>query len=123
MKNWVLSVFFQLLLLAASAQSSDLIFRHLDRASGLPVDEVTCLAQDSTGFIWMGSKEGLFRYDGFNFKNFYHQPGNSNTLPNNVVSKICVDAEGLLWVGTDEGLIVMKNNGELLGRFTSETEK
>jgi len=123
MKNCALSFFFQMLLFSAAAQSTDLIFRHLNRASGLPVDAVTCLAQDSTGFIWMGSREGLFRYDGFGFKSFYHQPGNSNTIPNNVISKICIDREGLLWVGTDEGLIVMKNNGELLRVFTSETDR
>lgn len=108
--------------LAAHAQNSNLVFKHITRASGLPVDEVTCLAQDSTGFIWIGSKEGLFRFDGFNYKNFYHTPGNIQTIPNNYISKLFVDTQGLLWIGTNAGVALMKNNGQILTTINSETQ-
>jgi signal transduction histidine kinase/ligand-binding sensor domain-containing protein len=104
------------------AQSGNLVFKHITRASGLPVDEVTCLAQDSTGFIWIGSKEGLFRFDGFSYKKFYHEPGNLQTIPNNYISKLYVDKEGLIWVGTVTGMALMKNNGQILRVLNAETE-
>ena len=52
------------------AQQSPLVFKNISRGNGLPVDEITTLAQDSSGFIWIGTPEGLFRYDGFIFKGF-----------------------------------------------------
>ncbi len=104
------------------AQTGNLVFKHITRASGLPVDEVTCLAQDSTGFIWIGSKEGLFRFDGFSYKRFYHEPGNLQTIPNNYISKLYVDKEGLIWVGTVGGTALMKNNGQILRVLNAETE-
>lgn len=103
------------------AQTGNLVFKHINRASGLPVDEITCLAQDSTGFIWIGSKEGLFRFDGFNFKNFSHIPGNNQTIPNNHILKLHVDKEGLLWIGTAGGMALIKNNGQVLKVLKSET--
>ena len=93
------------------AQLNHLIFRHFNRANGLPVDEVTCLAQDSSGFIWIGSKEGLFRFDGFTYKEFYSNPSQFLALPNNYISTIYVDAKGLLWIGTLGGIVLMQNDG------------
>jgi ligand-binding sensor domain-containing protein len=104
------------------AQTNNFIFKHINRASGLPVDEVTCLAQDSTGFIWIGSKEGLFRFDGFNYKGFYHIPGNNQTIPDNFIFNLHVDKEGLLWIGTAGGAAVMQNNGRILRILDSQTE-
>ena len=104
------------------AQTGNLVFKHINRANGLPVDEVTCLAQDSTGFIWIGSKEGLFRFDGFNYKSFYHTPGNTQTIPGNFISKLHVDKQGLLWIGTNSGAALMKNNGQLIKVLNSGTE-
>lgn len=114
MRRCILLSIFLLLLLASSGQSSNLIFKHLNRESGLPVDVVTCLAQDSTGFIWIGSSEGLFRFDGFSYKSFYSTPGNNQTIPNNLINKIYVDRDGLLWVGTGDGLAIIKNDGQVI---------
>ena len=87
----------------ATAQPDDLIFKHLTKRSGLPVEGISCLAQDSSGFIWMGSYEGLFRYDGFNFKEYHYDPGNNNSIPGNAITKIYVTRKGLLWIATLEG--------------------
>jgi ligand-binding sensor domain-containing protein len=100
----IISGFFCLLLFyMATAQPADLIFKHLTKSSGLPVETITCLAQDSSGFIWMGSNEGLFRYDGFNFKEYHFNPGNKNSIPGNAISKVCVTRKGFLWIATLEG--------------------
>ncbi|MEM6877792.1 MAG: histidine kinase [Bacteroidota bacterium] len=58
----------------------------------------TCITQDSLGFLWIGSASGLYRYDGFEFKKWSHQPDRPNSLPNNFVRKIFVDREGYLWL-------------------------
>ena len=123
MKHWIISSLFVVLACACHGQPPDLIFKHLNRTNGLLIDAVSCLALDSTGFIWIGSQEGLFRYDGFSYKSFYYQPGNNQTIPNNYISKIFVDKEGLVWVATSGGLIALKNSGEVVQLFTAETEK
>lgn len=106
-----------------NAQPSQLIFQQFNRSNGLPADAVTCLAQDKTGFIWIGSREGLFRFDGFTYKEFYHLPSKRLSLPNNYVSTIYVDANGLLWVGTMGGLALMQNDGNVLDVLNSESSK
>ncbi|MDZ4794070.1 MAG: two-component regulator propeller domain-containing protein [Bacteroidota bacterium] len=105
-----------------AAQTGDLIFKHLTRSNGLPVDGITCLAQDSSGFIWMGSSDGLIRYDGFNFKQYHYDPADKRTVPGNAISYICVTRKGLLWVGTFEGGIAcMDRNGRVIRVINSST--
>ena len=108
----VLAVF---VFLQSDAQFSHLTFRHLTRSSGLPVDHITCLAQDSSGFIWIGSKEGLFRYDGFSFTAFYAQTGSETSLPENIITTIFVSRKGLIWVGTiGGGIACLNQNGKVI---------
>jgi diguanylate cyclase (GGDEF)-like protein len=66
------------------------------------------LAQDGQGFIWVGTEDGLYRYDGQRFLAF----GLKDGLPSAFVSQIHIDSEGTLWVGTYKGLSLYKN-----GRF------
>lgn len=121
MRLFLISFLFLLFWLCGKSQSTDLIFKHINRSSGLPVDGVTSLAQDSTGYIWIGSKEGLFRFDGFNYKSFYYVPGSKQTIPNNYISKIHIDKNNLVWVATAGGVAVLKNTGEIIQNFNSET--
>ena len=88
----------------------------------MPVDKVTSLAQDSSGFIWIGSEEGLFRYDGFNFKAFYSDSKKAVTLPENIITKIFVSSKGLLWIGTvGGGITCMSNDGKVIKVWNSKT--
>jgi ligand-binding sensor domain-containing protein len=104
----------------ATAQTGQLLFRHISRSAGLPVDQVTSIAQDSSGFIWIGSTEGLFRYDGFSFKAFYAEPGNSKTLPENIITKIFVSSKGLIWIGTKGGgICCMQKDGRIFQTFNT----
>ena len=63
-----------------------------------------CLLQDSQGFIWIGTWNGLYCYDGYKFKLFKHDPADSTTISNENVNCIAEDAAGNLWVGTQNGL-------------------
>ena len=101
-KLLILSCFF-LHVNIGSAQINNLFFQNINRSNGLPINDINCLAQDSSGFIWIGSFEGLYRYDGFNYKGYYADAKRENSLPSNWIAKICVTRKGLLWIGTRGG--------------------
>lgn len=79
-------------------------FRRLDQGAGLSQGSVLSMAQDRHGFVWMGTQDGLNRFDGFEVSVFRPQRGRADALSNNWVSALAVDAEGSLWVGTQGGL-------------------
>lgn len=64
-----------------------------------------CLLQDRLGFLWIGSYEGLMRYDGYRLRTFRNDPNNSNSLSDNVINALIEDRlEDVLWIGTEAGL-------------------
>ena len=65
---------------------------------------ITCMLQDSEGFIWVGTIDGLYLHDGFTFKSFKNDPDNPETLSHNYVTSIIEDMRGIVWVGTVAGL-------------------
>lgn len=75
-------------------------------ADGLSQNMVSCMTVDSRGFLWLGTKDGLNRFDGVDFVHFYHNPENPLSLPNNSVEAIEEDSQGRLWIGTVDGLAV-----------------
>ena len=64
---------------------------------GLPNDNVKWITQDQSGFLWIGTWDGLVRYDGSEFKVYRHDPNDSTSLGYFEVSKICVDANNQVW--------------------------
>ncbi len=73
-------------------------FQAYDKGMGNP--NVTCILQDHTGYLWVGTQNGLFRYDGATFQEFGRQDGLGGTF----VLALRQDVSGRLWVGTTEGL-------------------
>ncbi len=65
---------------------------------------IQTICEDSNGFIWIGTENGLNRYDGYDFTNFYHNPDDSLSLVSNYVRTLYSDDDGILWVGTSKGL-------------------
>ncbi len=86
------------------AQNRNLRFEHLSVEDGLSQNLVNCIYQDSKGFMWFGTHDGLNRYDGYNFKVFRHEPGNLNSLSDYAVNAIAEDDSGFLWIATRDGL-------------------
>lgn len=76
-------------------------------SDGLPSKNTTATFKDKRGFIWVGTENGLCRFDGYTFKIFYHKPGDGTSISNNFISTIIEDHKGRLWVGTMDGLNVM----------------
>ncbi|HSR67077.1 MAG TPA: two-component regulator propeller domain-containing protein [Acidobacteriota bacterium] len=69
---------------------------------GLPQDSVRTILQSSDGYLWLGTHEGLARFDGASFSVF--NQGNSN-LPSNSISSLCETPDSTLWIGTSGGLV------------------
>ncbi|MHA4895871.1 ligand-binding sensor domain-containing protein [Pedobacter sp. PWIIR3] len=84
------------------AQTYD--FRHYQVEQGLSYNSVFDITQDSKGFMWFASKDGLNRFDGYNFKIFRNDPADSNSIGSNVTLSILEDKEQQLWIGTSKGL-------------------
>lgn len=74
-------------------------FRHYGVIDGLPSDAAYAVAQDQQGYIWIGSRDGLARFDAQDFRIFRHDPNDSASLPANDVSALLVDAQGRVWAG------------------------
>ena len=78
-------------------------FDHYSSIDGLPQNSVLAIAQDDLGFLWMGTDDGLSRFDGYNFKTFKHSSDNPYSISNNVIRAISKDTNGYLWIGTEGG--------------------
>lgn len=68
------------------------------------VNDVTALHQDRTGFLWIGTTNGLYRYHGLDFKAFESHYGDDTTLSSNHITTIFEGKDGTLWIGTHKGL-------------------
>jgi len=86
------------------AQPSDASFLHYNTDQGLSNDHITAIAKDNSGFLWVGTVNGLNRFDGRSFKIFRYDPQNKNSLPDDNVIGITLAPNGCLWVATSGGL-------------------
>ncbi len=73
-------------------------------ADGLSSRDIDCLYQDHFGFLWVGTLDGLNRYDGYTFKVFQPQTEDSTSISYRAITSILEDKNNTLWIGTDNGL-------------------
>lgn len=92
--NLFIISFILLDIISIQAQYNDTKFEQI------PIGIARCFCQDSDGFLWVGSQEGLARYDGNNLKFYSQIPFDSTSLSNNWVTDIKEDKNGNLWIGT-----------------------
>jgi ligand-binding sensor domain-containing protein len=93
-----------LLVFPSSTPAQQLLFEHISYEQGLSDASVTAILQDSRGFLWIGTSNGLNRYDGYNFITERNDPTNPLSLGNNTITVLYEDANAMLWVGTQNGL-------------------
>ncbi|MFC5860756.1 two-component regulator propeller domain-containing protein [Acidicapsa dinghuensis] len=74
--------------------------------SGLPQNSVHAVAQTANGYVWLGTEEGLTRFDGVAFKTYNH--GDFPGLPSDFIQALEAGKDGVLWVGTDSGLAMVR---------------
>ncbi|MDO8897758.1 MAG: two-component regulator propeller domain-containing protein, partial [Bacteroidales bacterium] len=113
---FLFSFFISLLSFAQNTATQNLNFKHLTIDDGLSQNAVFAILQDSKGFMWFGTKDGLNRYDGYNFMIFQHNPFDSTTLSSNFITRLYEDRKGNIWIGTiDAGVnVIHKLTGKLL---------
>jgi ligand-binding sensor domain-containing protein len=91
--------------LPAGAQSfPELNFTHINALDGLSSDIANCASEDHQGFIWIGTANGLNRYDGYRVKQYFHDINDSNSLAGNEVQRIYCDRKGRIWIMTSLGI-------------------
>jgi signal transduction histidine kinase/sugar lactone lactonase YvrE/ActR/RegA family two-component response regulator len=82
-------------------------FRSLGVADGLPSSATRKLAQDHDGYLWIGTADGLARYDGVGFRVFRHDPADPRSLNGNDVWALFVDRDNRIWCGGENAGLSM----------------
>ncbi|MBA4852426.1 histidine kinase [Emticicia sp. BO119] len=80
------------------------VFSHLNESTGLPNNSIFCSLQDKDGFIWLGTADGLLRFDGSHFNVFKSNYKTNNSLSHNSVTDLFEDKDGKIWISTTYGV-------------------
>jgi len=86
------------------SQNNKIEFEHITILDGLSQSSGYCILEDNLGFIWIGTSDGLNRYDGKSFKIFKEDIADSNSIISNLIYSSAIDKNGFIWVGTQKGL-------------------
>ena len=86
-----------------------MLFSRLDSDSGLSQGTVLAIAQDAAGFVWLGTEDGLNRFDGHEVLHVVHDRAARSSLPVNWVSALATGTDGRLWIGTGGGGVVWRD--------------
>lgn len=100
-----------------SQQFPNLQLDYLSIKEGLSNNNVSYITQDQQGFIWIGTNDGLNRFDGYRIRSFYHNPSDRNSLINNTVSEVLSDHNNRLWISTQEGFSVYNKRSGVFTNF------
>lgn len=105
MKKCFTHIFISFLLAySLHGQIDTLRFGHVSIEDGLSESSTFCILQDSKGFMWFGTNDGLNKYDGYSFTYYKSDHGNPHSLRGNRVFTLFEDSNGYIWVGTNAGL-------------------
>lgn len=99
-----------------------LYFRNTDIRQGLSHQLVNALAKDSLGFVWIGTAEGLNRYDGTRFQTFRHEPGNPGALSTSWINSLYITRDGSMLVGTEKGVNVYNPEQESFSLLKADND-
>jgi signal transduction histidine kinase/CheY-like chemotaxis protein/ligand-binding sensor domain-containing protein len=100
------------------SQNQSLKFEHFGTREGLSQINVNCIIQDSRGFMWIGTRNGLNRYDGYKFVTYRYDSKNDNTVSNNMITDLVEDRSGNIWIATQAGLNRYERNTGTFTRYT-----
>ena len=95
-------------------------FKNITIEDGLSQSTVETIYQDSKGYIWIGTNDGLDRYNGYEFKYYKHDKDNKNSIPNNYIVDIIEDKNGHIWVSTINGLSRIDTNTDEVKNYSSD---
>lgn len=116
-KRAVVLIVFGLSRLGVVGQYTNMKFQSFSIPQGLSSSTCLEVVQDSEGFLWFGTIDGLNRYDGYDFEIFRPIPGDAGSISNNRINALTEDAFGNLWIGTSNGLNVYDRKKERFYRI------
>jgi PAS domain S-box-containing protein len=99
-----------------SISGQSLNFDHYSVENGISQSEIKCIYQDSEGYIWIGTQNGLNRFDGYTFEKYFYDPSNNYSISNNWIFGITEDPDGGIWLGTKGGLNKFDKKNDLFYR-------
>ena len=103
------------------AQQHDVVFHHLTIDQGLSQNSVKSIFKDSKGFMWFGTKDGLNRFNAYEFSVYKHEPDNNNSLSSSVINDILEDKDGSLWLATSNGLNKWNRQKNSFNRYSPDS--
>lgn len=112
-----LCAFVPYVLFAQTIQNAKPHFSYFSIADGLSQNNVSCIFQDTKGFLWIGTHAGLNRYNGKQFENFVNDPEDSLSISDNTIFGISEDVEQNIWVATENGLNKYNREKNYFERF------
>ena len=98
-----ISIFYLFIIPSFYAQSNARYLEKIGIDNGLSSNYPNNVIQDSKGFIWIGTNNGLNRYDGYQSTVFKYDANNSNTISDNLITSLLEDSNGNIWIGTSGG--------------------
>lgn len=118
----IMSALFLTLITQISYGNPGLIFDKITTRQGLSHSTVYSIAQDAKGFIWIGTREGLNRYDSYGIKTYYCNPEDADGLDSNQITAMLSSRDGTLYIGTSIGLNIYNQDKDLIKNIKYKDE-
>ena len=106
MKKYISTIVIIIAFLSTASAQKNLLFEHFSVRDGLSNPVGNCILQDKYGFLWIGTDDGLNRYDGYDFKVYKNNPSDTASIPINTVYSLLEDHQGRLWIGGDGAIAI-----------------
>jgi len=120
MKRYLFICFFLVitsLSLNVKGQLFETFVEHYTVDNGLSQSTVLCILQDSRGYLWVGTQDGLNKFDGYSFHFYKFNPLDTNSISSNWINSIVEDKSGNVWIGTQNGLNMIERKSGKIIRF------
>lgn len=105
------------------AEKNSFFFTQIGNESGLTENTITDLFQDSDGYIWIGTNNGLFKYDGYRCKVYRNRPDSTNTLGDNTISCIEEDSQQNIWIITEHHVHKIDRQSQQIHKYNTENTR
>ena len=115
----ILKIYFCFHLFCNVIQSQNLRFHHYGLEEGLSQETILCILKDSNGFLWLGTQDGLNRFDGNQFKVYRHKKRDSLSITGNFIQSLVEDNNKNIWIGTNDNGIVVYNSSKDIFKKTN----
>jgi len=95
-------------------------FKQISINEGLTQSTVRCMLNDRRGFIWIGTRSGLNRYDRYDLKRYFYKKNDPASIPGNLINFLAEDKSGNIWIGTENGLALYDHHTDKFKTMTHQ---